>query len=108
MKLSDPVVAHIVNLGTLATSLMAAAGESNHNVGDEANALASRLIAMATDLTKEPDPVKASSPLIITEEQLAAAIGVGRIPKSNHPVDVARMLFEEIHGQPSALNAKQP
>ena len=100
MKLSDPVVAHIVNLGTLATSLMAAAGESNHNVGDEANALASRLIAIATDLTKEPEPVKSSSPLTITEEQLAYAIDSGGVKLAGTPTDIARQFFGAIHPQP--------
>lgn len=94
MKISDSAVTQVVQLASLATSLMDAAVNSNHNVGDEANALASRLIAMATDLTKESEPVKSSSPLMITCDQLATAIASGNIRGDSAPREIAQQIFD--------------
>lgn len=100
MKLSDKDVTQLVQLGSLATTLMDAATSSSALVGEEANGLASRLIAMATDLTKEPEPVKSSSPLMITEEQLADAISHGHFRQMDAPAGIARQIFATIHPQP--------
>lgn len=108
MKLNSENVNQLVQLGSLATSLMDAATNSSDLVAKDANALASRLIALTTDMTKEPEPVKSSSPLTITEEQLADAIGAGRIPATNHPVDIARSIFDQVHGPLPALSTKRP
>lgn len=94
MKLNaEPSV--ISDLTELATSLMGSAASSNNSqASDEANKLARRMLAIAGEKLKELESAKT-----VTENELAHAIGRGKIPLSSPPEEIARLVFVEIYGQ---------